>query len=395
MKRKGLLIVVMALFLCFGLPELCSLADGVVVAFEEKEYTVFAGRTETIVPVIQGTKQKGKMEYSSSDDSIAVVTNGKVKGLKAGKVTITCTATVENEKFQPSYVLTVLQPVTKIEVPKKTVEMPAGCTSKESVVNILPEDASNQKIEYSSSNKSIARLDKNGNIVTGSQGGTATITVMSTDGSNVKASFKVKVPKSACFFSKSYVIDDPEGIDIIFIPTAGYNYKDVYCSNDNIMKSFVEPDEDDIPADLPYTISEGRLTKVHITPQKPGESKFVFDGFLANKVSISIKVNRSAVYVPLEYDECMKNLTKNTGLRFRVDGVFLREESRDGERVLILTIGDNVNKPLMVILPPDNQKDYTGKRMRANCVLSGSEDFVSETGLTKQMPVFRIESIVW
>ena len=57
---------------------------------------------------------------------------------------------------------------------------------------VLPEDAANKKLEWASSNTSVALVDQSGRI-TAKKAGTATITVKTTDGSNIEKTIKVTV----------------------------------------------------------------------------------------------------------------------------------------------------------------------------------------------------------
>lgn len=397
MKKRNLLIVALSLIMLMDLAIISTLADDIVVAFEKKEYTILVGKNASIIPVVQGTKQKGKMIYASSNEDIATVNNGKVTGHKAGTVTISCTATIENESFECSYDLTVLQPIKKIEVPKGTIELPSNCKMKESAIHILPEDASNTKLEFKSSNTKVANISSDGIISTGSEGGTATITCKATDGSNVKATITVKVPKTAWFFSKKYEIDDPDGIDFLYKPTASYFLSEEYCSNDNISMSSVEAKKDDIPDDLPFVFTGGGkniLRKVHIKPLKTGKSNFVYDGFMVSKESVSITVNRSAVYEKLDYGKCLKSAEKNKGLKFCVDGTYFREENLNGIRSVYLACDGDETKPVKIILSEHDKTEYkNGERRKINASLVGLDDFVSETGLKKQILVFEKDSI--
>ena len=113
MKRNNILIATLLLVLLVNLVIISSLADDIVVAFEKKEYTILAGKNMSIIPIVQGTKQKSIMVYTSSDDNIATVNKGKVTGHKAGTVTISCAVTIGDESFECSYDLAVLQPIKK------------------------------------------------------------------------------------------------------------------------------------------------------------------------------------------------------------------------------------------------------------------------------------------
>ena len=67
----------------------------------------------------------------------------------------------------------------------------------------------NTKVDWTSSNTNVAKVDKNGK-VTGVKEGTATITATAQDGSGVKATYTVRVDNPATYMKASvyYVRDD-------------------------------------------------------------------------------------------------------------------------------------------------------------------------------------------
>jgi hypothetical protein len=115
--------------------------------------------------------------WETSNAKIATVTDGKVLGLKDGKVTITATA--PNGKTTTCEV-TVAIPVSSIEINKVYGDLNIGF-SEQLKTTILPKNATDKTIEWVSSDPTIAQVDKNGN-VTGYGKGTVTISASTSNG---------------------------------------------------------------------------------------------------------------------------------------------------------------------------------------------------------------------
>ncbi len=159
-----------------------------------------------------------KLTWKSSDESVATVDeNGKVKGLKAGTVTIT--VTTENGKTATKKI-TVKEKSTshnnggsssgntggntsggKTPKPPATVE-PTNVTisgnrevyvgdSIQLSATISPSNATNKSVTWKSSNSGIATVDGNGR-VTGVSAGTVTITVTTANGKTATYEVTVK-----------------------------------------------------------------------------------------------------------------------------------------------------------------------------------------------------------
>lgn len=138
-------------------------------------------------------KYKGKLEWSSSDEAVATVSpRGDVKGISAGKAVITAKS-VDDAEVNESITVSVVVPIKKISLSEKNLEIPVDMTWN-LTASITPEDATNQKLEWSSSNEKIATVDQNG-LVTGKSIGKTKITAAATDGSKAKAVINLKVDK--------------------------------------------------------------------------------------------------------------------------------------------------------------------------------------------------------
>ena len=138
---------------------------------------------------------KGVSWYSSNKNVATVNSNGKVTIKHRGKVVITVKAKDGSNKSAKCKV-TVRQLVTKLSYNKKTrkVEVYKNKTIK-FAVTVVPSNANNKKLTYSSSNKKVATVNSKG-IIKGIKAGTVTITAKAKDGSRkaVKLTVKVKNP---------------------------------------------------------------------------------------------------------------------------------------------------------------------------------------------------------
>lgn len=142
--------------------------------------------TATILPA-DATNQK--VVWSSSDDTIASVEEGLVTALKVGKAQIT--ATTEEGDLKAVCEVEVAAFVSGIKLDKNELELYNGGTYTLQA-SILPEDANNKTLKWSSSSPTIATVDENGTI-TALSAGTTTVTATATDESGITATCKVTV----------------------------------------------------------------------------------------------------------------------------------------------------------------------------------------------------------
>ena len=123
--------------------------------------------------------------WSSSNEEVATVVDGKVTGKKEGNATIT--VTTEDGNYTASCVVTVQKKnqeetkidVTGVELDKSTATIKVDETLKLNAT-VKPDDATNKNIIWSSSDEEVATV-LNGT-VTGKKEGNATITVITADG---------------------------------------------------------------------------------------------------------------------------------------------------------------------------------------------------------------------
>ena len=173
-------------------PSVATVADGKVHAVKlgiavitakagDKTATCTVTVAAKVIPVTSVTLDKSEMEltegdeailtatvkpdnatdktvtWTSSDTSVATVTDGKVKALKPGTATITAKAGDKSAKCTVTVAAKVI-PVTSVTLDQHTLEMTVG---EEYMLHatILPEDATNKNIDWISSSEYFATVE--------------------------------------------------------------------------------------------------------------------------------------------------------------------------------------------------------------------------------------------
>ena len=166
----------------------------------KKKYTLYLGKTKKVkVTYKNSAKISKKIVWKSSNPSVVQVKPSKsgktckLKALKTGKAKIICYPKGKKGK-KLTCTITVKKKVPKIKsltFSEKTIEVYVG-DKVQNRLTVKPAGAKKSKVKYTSSNKSVAKVNSKG-VVTALKAGTAKITVKSTDGSKVKKTYKVKV----------------------------------------------------------------------------------------------------------------------------------------------------------------------------------------------------------
>ena len=157
------------------------------------------GESKTISATVSPDNAGNKtLTWESDKPSVATVNSqtGEVTGVSKGTATITAKAT-DGSNVSAACNVEVKQLVTDINL--TDMQINAGET-KQVQAEVLPENANEKTLAWSSSDDTIATVDSNGN-VTGISRGTATITAKATDGSNVNATCKVEVTQQVADIS--------------------------------------------------------------------------------------------------------------------------------------------------------------------------------------------------
>ena len=155
------------------------------VSLDKTSLSIKEGDKVTLKATINpSTATNKEVTWTSSNTSIATVdTNGAISALKEGKATITVTTKDGNKKA--SCEVTVLPITTTVAVQSVSLDKTSLIIEQGDKVTlkatINPSNATNKEVTWTSSDTSIATVDKNG-VVQISKNGTAIITVTTKDG---------------------------------------------------------------------------------------------------------------------------------------------------------------------------------------------------------------------
>ncbi len=160
------------------------------VVFDNTALTVYKNSSKKIVATVYPESALNKnLIWSSSDTSVATVTDGKVKGIGNGEAVIT--ATTEEGGYVAKCKITV-----KTKAEGVILENASGkvYTTKGLYIKakVVPEDASDKTITYTSNNPKVATVSSKG-YVTGVGAGKTTIVVKDSAGN--KTEFAITVLK--------------------------------------------------------------------------------------------------------------------------------------------------------------------------------------------------------
>lgn len=209
-----------------------------------KKATVYVGAKKKLKVTKAPKSASAKINWKSSNKKVAKVDKkGIVKGLKAGKATITATAKDKNKK--------TLKAACKVTVKKRLIKslttdfsstvMEVGAT-KAVKVSIKPGNASVKKLKYTSSDNSIASVSSTG-LITAKKEGKATVNVSTTDGSKKSVSIQITVKtKTASEVKVSGILAEetsiklevgtPKQINVTVTPENAANKKLNYNTSD-------------------------------------------------------------------------------------------------------------------------------------------------------------------
>jgi len=167
------------------------------VKLNKTEAIVVKGETMTLTASLSPAEYPDKtVTWKSSDKSVATVTSsGKVKGIKAGTATITCTSEMGLSATCKVTVAEVTLNETEVSLEKgKTLTLKAS---------VAPSSISDKTVTWKSSDKSVATVTSAGK-VKGVKAGTATITCTS-KATGATATCKVTVTNGAVYLDKTEV----------------------------------------------------------------------------------------------------------------------------------------------------------------------------------------------
>lgn len=152
------------------------------ITLDKTELSLKVGEQEqiraTVAPENATNKKRTRV---SSDETVATIdSNGIVTAVGEGTATIT--VKTEDGGFEATCTVTVspaTRAVTGVSLKRETLELEVGDTD-EFVATVTPENATNKKVTFTSSDPTVATMD--GDTITALKAGTTTITVTTADG---------------------------------------------------------------------------------------------------------------------------------------------------------------------------------------------------------------------
>ena len=180
----------------------------------EKYSKMYTGQTYTLkVAFTPSNASNKKLNWISSDETVATVdSNGKVTPKENGTVVITASATDGSDVFveQPFEIATLAKSISlslnesdayHVNTASHTMYAKAG-TSAKLKVTFSPENTSDKRVQYESSNENVIRVDADGNLLI-LESGISVITATTLDGSNKSTKYTAFVnslSKDDCTF---------------------------------------------------------------------------------------------------------------------------------------------------------------------------------------------------
>lgn len=210
------------------------------VSLNTTNTSVYIGdKIELKATIMPSEATNKKVTWKSSNNSIATVDqNGKVTGVKEGKVQITATSNNNKSASATINVKKKTIDVTSISIDSNVSSMEVGDTITLSAT-ITPSNATNKKVTWSSNNTAIATVDSNG-VVSAKKAGSVKITVVSNSNNNVSSSKTIVVKEKTIpvtrIYTKvsKYTLKYKESISwtIYFEPENATNKQLIYTSSD-------------------------------------------------------------------------------------------------------------------------------------------------------------------
>ncbi len=167
--------------------------DVASISLSKEELTLKEGDSETITATVKPDDATDKtVTWTSSDPSVATVDGGKIEAVKEGTATVTAKAGDKTATCKVTVDKKVIA-VESVELDKTEVELTEG-DSVTLTATVKPDDATDKTVTWTSSNPSVATVDK-GKIEAVKEG-TATITAKTGEKSAAcTVIVKAKVPE--------------------------------------------------------------------------------------------------------------------------------------------------------------------------------------------------------
>ena len=200
------------------------------IKIRDKSYTIISlNQTPSFRTTITPSNATNKkVKWTSSNENVAVVSeNGIITPVKNGMCKIIATTT-DGTNLSAYVDLTVNIPPTTIKLDKSSYTV-NDTKNMQLKATILPTQASNTKLNWTSDNESVATVDGNG-VVTPVKNGTCKIIATTADGTNIKGNCSITVyikPQVVGLNKTSYTFNNANSMQLeaTVFPTQASNTK--------------------------------------------------------------------------------------------------------------------------------------------------------------------------
>ena len=166
------------------------------ITLDKTSLSMQVGDTETLTATIKPEDATDKtIVWTSSDEAVVSVSNGKITALKSGKATITA----KSGTCSADCVVTISVNTESIILDKTTLSLAVG-ESAILTATVKPDDATDKTVTWSSSDESVVKVD-NGK-VTARKSGTSTVSAKC-GGKTAECVVTVTVPVSSVTLDKT------------------------------------------------------------------------------------------------------------------------------------------------------------------------------------------------
>ena len=184
--KKYLIIIIM--FFSIILLSACSKAP--TISFENEEVNIFVGDEYNLI--VEVSNSSSDVIYSTPENSFISIEGNKVKAISVGSATVTAKIVEKNKTYTTNLKINVLPiPVNNILINGKDIMVVGKETQTLSYI-ISPENAGSKKVNWTSSDNSLATVDELG-CVTALKAGKVTITATSDITLSCKASIEITI----------------------------------------------------------------------------------------------------------------------------------------------------------------------------------------------------------
>ena len=158
------------------------------IKLNTKNHTMYSNQyVQLKATVLPNNAYNKSVTWKSSNSKIATVDkNGKVKALKVGNAIITATST-DGSNVSAQCKIKVVQRVTKIKLNKSIINLSKKGKTAKLKATVYPNNAYDKSVNWTSNNKKVATVDKNGKIKAIINKGITYVNAIAKDGSNKRA----------------------------------------------------------------------------------------------------------------------------------------------------------------------------------------------------------------